>query len=554
MTSAVTLPDRVTADDGAPPGHLAPPSTDPNPPAETFGDRLNPILVKETRQALKSRQFIITFSVLLVAALGWTVVGTLSLMPQVYTTPSAPRLLIGYYLVLAVPMMIIVPLTAFRSLETEIDDGTLELLSITTLLPRQVVRGKLHSAMLQMMLYFVVLFPCVAYAYTLRGVDLPTVAILLTLLPATGIFLSSFALFMASLQRGRTGRIVTLLTTLGLLVTSLAATSSAVIPLITGDLVVGDSETVYTLTLLAVAAVMTTVLLLSAAAAQLTPPTENRSTTLRLAMLGALTAVIATLAAAPLRRDFRALWTDDLYGGVAIAVVVLWIVAASLMAAESAILTPRIRRELPASVAARATLNLLTPGPATGALLGVMTLWAAIVALLAIYQASGMPGVAAFSVYGNDPLPRVLLGVGVYGTIGIAAVRVLVAVVRRRNATRVEIGLAALIVCVVLTSLLPYGVGLHLNDYIPFSHNLWQTPNSLWTLYELSAVVPPASAFRSLALAAGVALASAAGLLFSSPRLAFPRRIATPKRVVDERRRGRAAPTVAGVGSVGGRS
>ena len=56
---------------------------------ERMGDRLNPILVKETRQALKSRQFMVTFSVLLFAALAWTIVGSLSQMPNIYTTPSS---------------------------------------------------------------------------------------------------------------------------------------------------------------------------------------------------------------------------------------------------------------------------------------------------------------------------------------------------------------------------------------------------------------------------------------------------------------------------------
>ena len=36
---------------------------------ERIGDRINPILVKETRQALKSRQFSITFMLLLGASL-----------------------------------------------------------------------------------------------------------------------------------------------------------------------------------------------------------------------------------------------------------------------------------------------------------------------------------------------------------------------------------------------------------------------------------------------------------------------------------------------------
>ncbi len=91
-------------------------------------------------------------------------------------------MLIGYYLVLAVPMLLVVPLAAYRSLEGEVDDGTLELLSVTALSPRQIVSGKLASAGLQMLLYFIALFPCVAYAYTLRGVDLPTLALLMGML------------------------------------------------------------------------------------------------------------------------------------------------------------------------------------------------------------------------------------------------------------------------------------------------------------------------------------------------------------------------------------
>ena len=122
--------------------------------SERIGDRLNPILVKETRQALKSRQFVITFGVLLVAALGWTVIGSLMLMPQIYTQPSAQRMLTGYYITLAIPMLLVVPLAAYRSLEGEIDDGTLELLSITSLGPWQIVLGKLASASLQMVLYW----------------------------------------------------------------------------------------------------------------------------------------------------------------------------------------------------------------------------------------------------------------------------------------------------------------------------------------------------------------------------------------------------------------
>src|SRR6056297_2374663 len=166
------------------------------------GDLINPILVKETRQSLKSRQFVVTFSLILFAALAWTIAGSLSLMPGIYTRPSAPRMMIGYYLVLALPMLLVVPLAAYRSLEAEIDDGTLELLSITALSPWQIVLGKLASASLQMMLYLVALFPCMAYAYTLRGVDLPALALMMAILVTAAMTLTVIALSFAPLARG----------------------------------------------------------------------------------------------------------------------------------------------------------------------------------------------------------------------------------------------------------------------------------------------------------------------------------------------------------------
>ncbi len=117
-------------------------------------------------------------------------------------------------------MLLVVPLAAYRSLEGEIDDGTLELLSITTLSPWQIVLGKLASAMLQMVLYYVALFPCVAYAYTLRGVDLPTTLLMMAILVVAAVLLTVVALFFAPLSRTRTGRITTLLAVMSILLAS----------------------------------------------------------------------------------------------------------------------------------------------------------------------------------------------------------------------------------------------------------------------------------------------------------------------------------------------
>src|SRR3954451_19814447 len=64
-----------------------------------IGDRLNPILVKEARQAMKSRQFVVTFSLLLIGGWAWTVLFIAAGIPAIYYSPVGPALLRGYFLV-----------------------------------------------------------------------------------------------------------------------------------------------------------------------------------------------------------------------------------------------------------------------------------------------------------------------------------------------------------------------------------------------------------------------------------------------------------------------
>ena len=71
-----------------------------------LGDYLNPILVKESRQALKSRHFTFTFTALLVCAWGWSLFGAIQQMPKIYYAPTGIFLLGGYYLILAVPFVL----------------------------------------------------------------------------------------------------------------------------------------------------------------------------------------------------------------------------------------------------------------------------------------------------------------------------------------------------------------------------------------------------------------------------------------------------------------
>jgi ABC-type transport system involved in multi-copper enzyme maturation permease subunit len=495
---------------------------------EEFGDTLNPILIKETRQALKSRQFVVTFSVLLFSALAWTIVGSLSMMPQIYTSPSAPRMLIGYYVVLALPMLLVVPLAAYRSLEGEIDDGTLELLSITTLSPWQIVLGKLASAMLQMLLYFVALFPCVAYAYTLRGVDLPTTLLIMAALVVTAILLTIIALFFAPLSRTRTGRISTLLSVMLILLLAEWGLAVVVIGLILYGNPLSTEMMFFAVTASLLIAISLGHLLLTATAAQLTPESENRSTHVRIGLL-VFTAVLIGLAALSTRT-----LGPDAIGAIAwfaMALAVLWTLCGSMLAAESPVITPRIRRELPSSFLARCAWTWLTPGPVTGlvfASVHVMVATAAVVYFLDVVAAQ--PGNFIWPGL-NNVIERLAVGFAAYLVGFMVAVRIVIGIVRVKNNPRVEIGIAALIAVAVLTSLVPYSIGLHLNDYRSYPYSLWQITNWAWTLGEISR--GRALDGTVLCIVVAVSFGFFATLL-TAPGLVFPRRIATPARVKKE--------------------
>ncbi|WP_372716965.1 ABC transporter permease, partial [Novipirellula sp.] len=427
---------------------------------EKMGDRLNPILVKETRQALKSRQFVVTFSVLLFAAFAWTVVGSLSQMPQIYTTPSAARLMIGYYVVLAIPMLLVVPLAAYRSLEGEIDDGTLELLSITALSPWQIVLGKLASASLQMMIYFVALFPCMAYAYTLRGVDLPTTLIIIAALLVAGLVLTVAALFLAPLAQSRTGRIATLLMLMMILLFAEYTIGYLVIDLILNGNALTSDWIFFLCTSTLLVSLSAGHLMLTATAAQLTPESENRSTHLRISMM-VLSMILVAIGAYAIRGLDQ---SGNVFILIAVVLAILWTVFGSMLAAESPVMTPRIRRELPQSFIARVALTWLTPGPATGlvfATVNIVVLTGFVV--FGVFEYRQQP--ASFRASDLQSLFRLSILFSSYLVAGLIAVRWIVALVRINNHPRVEIGLAAMVTVLVLAALVPYSIGLHLNDY-----------------------------------------------------------------------------------------
>ncbi|MEO1615384.1 MAG: hypothetical protein AAFV88_06015 [Planctomycetota bacterium] len=349
----------------------------------------NPILIKEARQSLKSRQFLVTYFCLLVASCAWTVLGVVFNAPEIYFIPHGEELLGGYYLILAVSTLAFVPLVAFRSLAAELDEGTYEMLAITRLTAWRIVAGKMNSAILQVLIYLSAIVPCLAFCYLLRGISLPAIVLTVIFVLTASVLLASFALMLSTVAMGRSSQTFLLVGLVAVIVFCLFVCSGFVFNVVFSDDLGGEW---LVLVLALVMAASFVVLFLAAAAARIAPITENRSTRMR-AIMFVQQVIWVTLFS---YLSWSSGETEYLNVGM-IFMVLYWLLIGVLICGESWELSPRVRRDLPKSYSARMLLTWWMPGPGTGFMFVISTALAGFI-LLALFatcqQVAGPEGVS----------------------------------------------------------------------------------------------------------------------------------------------------------------
>ncbi len=444
----------------------------------SLGDYLNPILVKETRQALKSRQFTASFWLVLLFAAGWSFVGISLLMPKVYYLPSGRYMLSGYFLILCVPLLLIVPFSAFRSLATECEDGTYELLSITSLSARQIVTGKLGSAILQMMVYYAALAPCIAFTYLLRGMDVGTIAVLLVSTFLVSILFSCVGLVFAGMHKSKQWQaMISVLLLLMLLIGGWAWGFWLMALVYEGGGTLNSPEfwigVGFALSIYATVVVM----LILIAAAQNSFASDNRSTQIRITMLvqlvvyaGWMMYLWITIAAEP----FSVLTL--IFGGI------VWTIYGAFLTGEIAELSPRARRDLPQTFFGRMFLTWFNPGSATGYVFIVGSFLALIVLVLAtnLIGAANRPAMA-FDV--NKLFPFAIL-MWSYMAFYLGLGRLIIVGLRKVS----DFGVTAVFLIHVLVftgaAAIPTFIQYWMQDFRDADYSYLQTVNWLWSLVE----------------------------------------------------------------------
>jgi hypothetical protein len=168
---------------------------------EQLSERLNPILVKEVRQGLRTKVFWIFFSLLLFTCL--------SIALAVYASAHAFDLKSGlvafgfFFATLGLVLFFVIPYTAYRSMSREAEEETWVLLTLTGLGPRKILGGKLQSFVVQGLLYASAAAPFLLFSYYLNGIDLPTIVVTAFVAVAYLVFLVSTSVSMATLADSR---------------------------------------------------------------------------------------------------------------------------------------------------------------------------------------------------------------------------------------------------------------------------------------------------------------------------------------------------------------
>ena len=369
-----------------------------------ISDRFSSIMVKEARQALKSYQFFITYTIVIFAVAAWTLLMFFGDTVSSYSAnwdELSKNLFFGYGVILGVPLCLIVPFSAFRSLAREYEDGTIQLISITTMKPYQIVLGKLSTAMLQMAIYLSIIAPCIALTYMLDGISYALIGIVLLIATGGSIFLTILGLLLAGASRSYAiGMGISVFFVLGLggLYLSWLGLLSGMIHeygFNANEFLRPDGQiAIYgtTACLGSIALVM-----LAAAAAQISFDSDNRSTTIRIAMLVQMTlflGLVAMIASIDSSLEILLVLVIAVFAGH------FWLIAGCMLVSEKLGLSDRVQRTLPKTWFGRSFFSLLLPGPGRGYLFTVSCLIATVLASAAIIMSTNwyaMP--SSFSLY-----------------------------------------------------------------------------------------------------------------------------------------------------------
>lgn len=350
---------------------------------ERISDSFNPIVVRELRQAVHGKFVAAVLLLLLTIQMAAIAIFTVT-RSDISSNFEAGRevFIVLDGILLAVSLLFVPAYTAIR-LASERSDANVDLLFITTISPAKIITGKLLASLAITVLIFSACMPFMIFTYWLRGVDIPTIFVLLGMsffVVATMIQLGTFA---ACLPAGRVLKVL-----VGLL--ALSALPQTFVFTLTGSywmLNSGIGSQLYMWSFWGPALMFLSItisvigLLFFLSVALITPVSANRALPVRLYLTATwfITGVIAAIVGQVEKtNDPITVW------GIlsAIAISISFFVAIS----ERESLGRRVTRKIPRSLAIRIPAFLVFSGAASGLTWGAVMAVATVVAVMLVWR------------------------------------------------------------------------------------------------------------------------------------------------------------------------
>ncbi len=259
---------------------------------------LNPIVVKELRQAVRSWAVTGMLFLFLVVLLGTAIVMLLtqSFENEISSVMGSP--IFGAFSgILTLASVVFIPLYIGVRVAAERQDNNIDLLYVTTLTPGRIIRGKFFCGAYVALLFVSCCMPFMTFTTLLRGVDLPTIFFSLLVLFMIVCLIVQATIFFACLPISKALKILlALIVFVGMFVSGISLTFSSVFFMRAG---VGTSmsDPNFWIAFFSMAIVMIGIglLLYFLSVALISPPSANRALPVRvyLSFVWLLGAVIA---------------------------------------------------------------------------------------------------------------------------------------------------------------------------------------------------------------------------------------------------------------------
>lgn len=158
-------------------------------------DLLNPVLVKELRQGLKTRTFMYSFLLMQGVMAIVLFFQCLDIETGHGSTWDG-----GYWLPVAIPLLVILPVVAINAIYSEHKRNTLQLVFLTRLTPWRIVTGKWASLMAQCGLITCAVLPYTVLRYFLGGVNIADDLLVLALIAGGSALLCAGGLLLSTVK------------------------------------------------------------------------------------------------------------------------------------------------------------------------------------------------------------------------------------------------------------------------------------------------------------------------------------------------------------------